>query len=123
MSMPREEAIVLLKMMFAFWANTHERTNVEMEMALNLALSALHPVSRERIEKVWRGGWIAVREAGCDPIGGYKCSRCNEETVLDCNEEFVLYNFCPRCGAAMTDEAVEITMKRLEELKDGSTTD
>ena len=118
-----EEAIVLLKMMFAFWANTHERTNVDMEMALNLALSALRPVSRERIEKVWRGGWIAVREAGCDPIGGYKCSRCKAEAVLDCNDEFVLDNFCPRCGAAMTDEAVEITMKRLEELRDGSTTD
>ena len=118
-----EEAIVLLKMMFAFWANTHERTNIDMEMALNLALSALRPVSRERIEKVWRGGWIAVREAGCDPIGGYKCSRCKAEAVLDCNDEFVLDNFCPRCGAAMTDEAVEITMKRLEELRDGSTTD
>ena len=112
--MTREEAIVLLKMMFAFWANTHERTNVEMEMALNLALSALHPVSREQVEKVWRGEWIAVREA----VGGYKCSRCNEEAVLDCNEEFVLDNFCPRCGAAMTDEAVEMVMERLEALKD-----
>lgn len=55
--MTREEASVLLKMMFAFWANTHERTNVEMEMALNLSLSALRPVSRERVEKVWRGKW------------------------------------------------------------------
>ena len=125
--MTREEASVLLKMMFAFWANTHERTNVEMEMALNLALSALRPVSRERIEEAWRGGWIAVREseitgfnpefAGHDPIGGYKCSQCKAEAVLDCNDEFVLDNFCPRCGAAMTDEAVEITMRRVEELK------
>lgn len=125
--MTREEASVLLKMMFAFWANTHERTNVEMEMALNLALSALRPISRERIEEAWRGGWIAVREseitgfnpefAGHDPIGGYKCSQCKAEAVLDCNDEFVLDNFCPRCGAAMTDEAVEITMRRVEELK------
>ena len=122
--MTREEASVLLKMMFAFWANTHERTNVEMEMALNLALSALRPISRERIEEAWR---IAVREseitgfnpefAGHDPIGGYKCSQCKAEAVLDCNDEFVLDNFCPRCGAAMTDEAVEITMRRVEELK------
>ena len=81
-------------------------------------LSALRPVSREQIEKVWRGGWIAVREAGCDPIGGYKCSRCKAEAVLDCNDEFVLDNFCPRCGAAMTDEAVQMVMERLEALKD-----
>ena len=113
--MTREEASVLLKMMFAFWANTHERTNVEMETALNLALSALRPVSREEVEKVRRGEWIAVREA----VGGYKCSRCKAEAVLDCNDEFVLDNFCPRCGAAMTDEAVDMMMERLEALKDG----
>ena len=127
--MTREEASVLLKMMFAFWANTHERTNVEMEMALNLALSALRPISRERIEEAWRGGWIAVREseitgfnpefAGHDPIGGYKCSQCKAEAVLDCNDEFVLDNFCPRCGAAMTDEAVEMVMERMEEVNNG----
>lgn len=76
-------------------------------------------VSREWIEEAWRGGWIAVREAGCDPIGGYKCSRCKAEAVLDCNDEFVLDNFCPRCGAAMTDEAVDMMMERLEALKDG----
>lgn len=73
-------------------------------------------VSREWIEEAWRGDWIAVRPefAGHDHIGGYKCSRCKEEAVLDCNDEFVLDNFCPRCGAAMTDEAVEMVVERLE---------
>lgn len=79
-----------------------------MELVQNI--SALRHVSRERVEKVWRGGWIAVREA----VGGYKCSRCKAEAVLDCNDEFVLDNFCPRCGAAMTDEAVDLVMERLE---------
>lgn len=79
---------------------------------VNAALSALRPVNREQVEKVWRGEWIAVREA----VGGYKCSRCNEETVLDCNEEFVLDNFCPRCGAAMTDEAVEMVMEKWKDV-------
>lgn len=93
-----------------------------------MALAALRPVSREQVEKSWRGGWIAVREseitgfnpefAGCDPIGGYKCSRCKAEAVLDCNDEFVLDNFCPRCGAAMTAEAVQMVMEKLEALKD-----
>lgn len=95
--------------------------------AAKMAISALRPVSRERVEQVWIGGWIAVTEseltgfnpklAGCDPIGGYRCSRCNEEAVLDCNDEFVLDNFCPRCGAAMTDEAVEMVMERINKME------
>lgn len=39
--MTLEEAIVLLKIMFAFWANTHSRNVAGMEMALNMAVSAL----------------------------------------------------------------------------------
>lgn len=109
--MTREEANVLLKMMFAFWANTHEQTNVEMEMALNLALTALRPVSREQLEKVWRGEWKCHGDCGVT-----ECSACGwniEEYVGD-------YNFCPVCGAPMTDEAVDMVMERLEIMKDGN---
>lgn len=124
MSMTREEAIKELETIKMCEVDT-----VRQVQALDVALSALRPVSREQVDKVWRGGWIAVREseitgfnpefAGCDPIGGYKCSRCKAEAVLDCNDEFVLDNFCPRCGAAMTDEAVDMVMERLGALKDG----
>ena len=114
MSMTREEAITLLKYRRNIISSVDADWNANEIEAINFALSALRPVSREQVEKVWRGEWIAVREA----VGGYKCSRCNEETVLDCNEEFVLDNFCPRCGAAMTDEALEMVMDRLEALKD-----
>ena len=124
MSMTQEEAIELLRDTPIDIRSTREDDiHTLYATAQMMAIDALRPVSRERVEKAWRGEWIAVREAGCDPIGGYKCSRCKAEAVLDCNDEFVLDNFCPRCGAAMTDEAVEITMKRLEELRDGSTTD
>lgn len=87
---------------------------------MKIIRAALRPVSRERIEEAWRGGWIAVRPefAGHDHIGGYKCSRCNEEAVLDCNDEFVLDNFCPRCGAAMTDEAVDMVMERINKMEE-----
>ncbi len=112
MSMTREEAITLLKYRRNIISSVDADWNANEIEAINFALSALRPVSREQVEKVWRGEWIAVREA----VGGYKCSRCNEETVLDCNEEFVLDNFCPRCGAAMTDEAVEMVMERMEAL-------
>ena len=111
MSMTREEASVLLKMMFAFWANTHERTNVEMEMALNLALTALRPVSREQAEKVWRGEWMALDE--CSNEGVY-CKRCKKKVYrIEYANEKMRSPFCPACGAAQTDEAVEITMRRL----------
>ena len=109
--MTREEAIVLLKMMFAFWANTHERTNAEMEMALNLALSALRPVSRDRIEKVW---------SGCHECSGRKLCIWNEtKKCNDCknrNSFRPLSDFCPRCGKPLTDAALEMVMERLEAL-------
>lgn len=116
MSMTREEAIEIFEQKGWWIAQKETLTSkqaeeiIKLNNAVNFALSALHPVSRGQVEKVWRGGWIAVREA----VGGYKCSRCKAEAVLDCNDEFVLDNFCPRCGAAMTDEALEMVMKRLE---------
>ena len=121
--MTREEASVLLKMMFAFWANTHERTNVEMEMALNLALSALRPASREQVEKVWRGEWIGdndekVGSIDGSPIKSSTCSACGN-WLVGSDEYDCAGHFCPACGAAQTDEAVEMVMERLEVLKDG----
>ena len=101
--MTREEASVLLKMMFAFWANTHERTNGEMEMALNLALTALRPVSREQVEKVWRGC------EKCNGAGEY--SRYAENLT-----KTLLAKYCPHCGRPLTDEAVQMVMERMEAL-------
>lgn len=64
--MTREEAIVLLKIMFAFWANTHSRNVAGMEMALNMAVSALRPVRREQVEKVWRAIDADALQELCD---------------------------------------------------------
>ena len=60
---------------------------------------------------VVHGLWMPVYEsemtgwnpavAGRDPIGGYICSACKEEAVYDCNDKFVLSNYCPHCGARM----------------------
>ena len=107
-------------------APTHHYGKRQRERAIELEkvkIKALRPVSREQVERM-RGVWIPVREsevtgwdpalAGYDPIGGYVCSQCKEEATLDCNDEFALDNFCPHCGAPITDEAVEMVMERLE---------
>lgn len=106
--------------------------------ALDLALAALRPVSRERVEQM-RGEWVAKhrhrggfrRATGVDDMGEQRtitiderceyddryCSKCGKQSP----DNFL--NFCGYCGAPMTDEAVEIRLKELEALKDGSTTD
>ena len=109
--MTREEASVLLKMMFAFWANTHERTNVEMEMALNLALSALRPVSRGQIEQNKRR-W----EVQTSIFPYYYCSGCGESFEIHSYDK-EKYRFCPYCMSPMTDEAVDMVMERLNGIK------
>lgn len=80
--------------------------------ALDMAISALRPVSRERVEKVWRGEW-ELHGGGKNGRGGiWHCTRCEKSYPYK-------NDFCPMCGAPMTDEAVEIVMERLEALKDG----
>ena len=78
-------------------------------MKLIYSTNALSPVSREQVEKVWRGKWIGMTDD--DGCTWYECSRCEHD--LDSLEE--LNHFCPACGAPMTDEAVQMVMERMEE--------
>ena len=109
MSMTREEAIIELKNMLAFLQNEDGENLPEFLEAVDLATRALHPVSRERVEKVWRGEWERIT----DPYGkleGFLC-KCGTQT-------YSASKFCPSCGAPMTDEAVQMVMERLDELHD-----
>lgn len=77
--------------------------------ALDMALSALRPVSREQVEKVWRGEWIhamPILGSGDEEI---RCSKCGNIVGFETA-------FCPYCGSPMTDKAVEMVMERLEAL-------
>ena len=77
--------------------------------ALDLALTALRPVSREQVEKVWRGEWEDMRESYND-VPKRRCSRCKSVFIgLDTP-------FCEVCGAAQTDKAVDMMLKRLRVL-------
>ena len=72
-------------------------------------------ISREQVEKVWRGEWI------WDTSGLYPkpvCSKCGEEPYRRSNHTSDLPNYCPKCGAPMTDEAVEMVMERLNKLEE-----
>lgn len=66
--------------------------------------------SREQVEKVWRGGWEGVPRLGVYDMACSKCGFCP-------GIRFYSSDFCPNCGAPMTDEAVETIMKRLEEMR------
>lgn len=106
--MTREEAIKSLQNIIEYW--TYKPTEVE---AAKMAIDALHPVSREQVERM-RGEWINTNkevEQMC------KCSKCGYTISYFWSRT----PFCPNCGAPMTDEAVDIRLKELEALKDDQT--
>ena len=121
--MTREEAIEVLEN-GGWWDLLIPITTIEgrveedkLHEALDLALSALRPVSREQVEKV-QGEWIPVCDTVQDVLRefpqyemlrGYKCSLCGRFEEKE-------QPFC-NCGAPMTDEAVEMVMERLEAMR------
>ena len=85
-------------------------------------LDALRPVSREQVEKM-RGEWITKHyvDGILEGTNFDECSKCGYQRVFENPELKTKYMFCPGCGRAMWDEAVDMVMERLEEvLKDGN---
>ena len=118
MSMTREEAIKWLEETIqdtdTYWESCSEALQKELDEQKEvflLALTALRPVSREQVEKVWRGEWVGVPSMGVYDTACSKCGYCP-------GIRFWSSDFCPHCGAPMTDEAVEMVMERLERLRD-----
>ena len=111
MSMTREEAAHILEYSRIVSENfTQEAVTATYVMAL----AALRGPTREQVEKVWRGGW----EPG-NPI----CPICGKDKFDGLDADIWadwMPNFCPHCGAPMTDEAVDMVMERLEVMKDGN---
>ena len=124
--MTREEAItdILEKWSFFFgqragrelWGDkpkeVQDQDIADFNRDMNTVRSALRPVSRERVEKVWRGEWVGVPNMGVYNTACSKCGYCPGISFWDSD-------FCPNCGAPMTDEAVEMVMERMDALKDG----
>lgn len=85
--------------------------------ALDIALSALRPVSREQVEKVWPGCPYCKEdgEGYVQKFGAYSIQN-GELTTGHCKPQKI--KFCPHCSRPLTDEAVDMVMKRMEALKD-----
>lgn len=120
--MTREEAIKILQKRQRFCKVISDHANATIKAdelqeveAIDMAISTLCPVSREQVERM-RGEWMfpifGDQQDANDPR--CQCSKCGSiETPL------ARHRFCPACGAPMTDEAVDMVMKRWEALKDG----
>ena len=93
----------------------------ELYEMLKAGLSALRPVSREQVEKAWRGcSWC--NNEGKKPEN-WECSLLDDRGFsVVVGDEVVWTNaeFCPVCGKPLTDEAVDMAMERLEAMKDGN---
>ena len=112
MSITREQA--------ATWFETMHPPGPGAREMYRMAAKALRPVSREQVEKVWGGEWIGDNDEKVGTIDGSPmksatCFACGNWLVgsdeYDCGGDF-----CPACGRAMTDEAVDIMLKRMEVL-------
>ena len=113
MSMTKEEAITNLeKLVVLFYTESEQSKMVDYSKiieTLEFAAAALRPITREQVEKVWKGEWIGIPNMGVYDIA---CSKCGYSTGI----RFWSSDFCPNCGAPMTDEAVDMVMERLEAL-------
>ena len=75
---------------------------------INACISALRPITREQVR---RGKWEKIGADYRGQGGIWKCTACGKTYPYKCD-------FCPNCGAPMTDEAVDMVMERLEALRD-----
>ena len=114
--MTREEAIRWLEETIqdtdAYWNSCSEALQRELDEQKEvflMALSALRPVSRERVEKVFPGCDFCKIELDDYP---YIVAHSDYSSSDTCYEP----SFCPICGKPLTDEAVQMVMERMEAL-------
>ena len=124
--MTREEAIKLLKQYQGYDPMFQDGETLKhafdlTDETVDTLLSALRPVSREQVEKVWSGCPECKPRCGlCVYMGAwdrhgkpYVCEKCVDYSNFESDQRF-----CEVCGRPMTDEAVQMVMERLEALND-----
>ena len=106
--MTREEAIAEIK----YYMESDSYADAPSNEACKMEINALRLVSREQVERM-QGEWVHTHSTDNFWTDVWKCSYCGfEDDNGDC------FGFCPECGQPKTDEAVEMVMERMEELKD-----
>lgn len=106
MSMTKKEAFKR----YEEWRNLgFGHSTMPSSEVLVMAMNSLRPITREQVEKVWRGEWEGVPRLGVYDMACSKCGFCP-------GIRFYSSDFCPNCGAPMTDKAVDMVMERLEAL-------
>lgn len=82
----------------------------DYQETFKIAASALRPITREQVEKVWRGE--------CDCSRSKACCTCRSTHCHDCirKSEYRQATFCMKCGRPLDAEAVDMVMERLEAL-------
>ena len=124
MSMTREEAITLLKYRRNIISSVDADWNANEIEAINFALSALRPVSREQVDKIYPGCSKCLARGDRNVLNdpGAHDFRLKDSALVYWDEQYgwegTKVLFCPWCGSPLTDEAVEITMRRLEALNE-----
>lgn len=119
MSMTREEAIERIKDIKDSAWGYHIGGEVlgipydEFCEIMDTAISALRPVSREQVEKVFPGCDFCEIELDDYP---YIVAHSDYSSSDTCYEP----SFCPICGKPMTDKAVQMVMERWEALQCGN---
>lgn len=125
MKLTQEEAVELL--CYGDWLNVISehigKTDTErIAEAMSIVGKAFHPISREQLKKALDPcGWETVPDEGfVDTMGrqvySLHCPHCDFYWRETGHARY--FRFCPACGAPMTEEAVDIMLKRLDGLRD-----
>ena len=113
--MAREEAIRTLEN--GGWWDSLDDDISDADMnplqdALGLALAALRGPTRDMVERM----------RGCSDCQRKTCVSCRRfgwvpQRCVDCNDQdkWSPWNFCPVCGKPLTDEAVDMMVRRWRE--------
>lgn len=105
MSITAEEAIKILEHLAEIISSG------DYQETFKMAASALRPITREQAKETK----AVFFQPGVEDVAqdSYRCSHCYVQEFGDIRG----INFCPHCGAPMTDEAVKILAKRMEEIR------
>lgn len=117
--MTREEAIASYEKLYAYMVGDDDAIELDYGefMELNHYIrSALRPVSREQVKKVWSPCNFC---AGAKYITGevtavYPVSETHQQETLAEGD----FDFCPVCGRPITDEAVDMVLRQWREAVD-----